>query len=297
MVKTGQLPHAFLFSGPVHIGKKAVALELAKIILCKENKKPCQNCVSCREIEHGIHPDVFLLEPKARDISIEEIRRLTENLALKALGGDRRIAIINEAHQMRQASQNSLLKTLEEPAGSAIILLLSSRPEMLLPTIRSRVQEIKFFLVSKKEMENEFESLGFPREKIKAAVSLAKGRPGIAINFLNNPVLVEESKKTKEDFLSLFGADILSRFGYARTALVADTGSASAGKWIEYTREFLFSLLTKEAPFEAQQFIPSIVRFLHILQEREFLLLTTNINQRLALEALLLEMPQIEFRK
>lgn len=253
MVEMGQLPHALLFSGPASIGKKNVALDLAKALFCVDNQKPCQACGPCREIEKRIHPDVFFVEDAGREISIEAIRKLGADLALKPLKGEWRVAVIDEAHGMRQESQSALLKTLEEPAGKAIIILISSRPGMLLPTIRSRVQEIKFFGVAREETG-------------------------------------EGYQKRKQEFLSLFDADLLSRFRYARDLADSTFGSDHFRSWMFYAREMLFRMIKKSAPLEEQW---NFIRFLRILQDREMLLSTTRVNRQLTLEVLLMEMPKV----
>lgn len=292
MAEQGTLPHALLFSGPAHIGKRKVALELAKLLFCEEEQKgPCQKCIACREIERGIHPDVFALAPTGSEISIAEVRDITARLALKPLRGNWRVAILDEVHRMRQETQSALLKILEEPPGNAILLLISSRPGMLFPTIRSRMQQIKFFLVPKDEIEHGFRELGFSLQKIAGANIFARGRPGIALNFLENPGSLLQYKRAREEFLALFRAGVISRFRYAKGIAESTVGSEPLIAWLEHTRALLLSLFAKRIHTPERQ---GLTRFLSVLENRELLLSTTNVNRQLALEVLLLEMPQIK---
>lgn len=125
-----RLPHALLFSGPNAVGKRLVALELARDILGK--------------IEG--HPDLHLLErdPEKKDISIEQVRELISALQLRPYFGGKRFAIIDDAHLLSLPAQNALLLTLEEPPEDAILILISHLPHRLLPTILSRTQEVSF---------------------------------------------------------------------------------------------------------------------------------------------------------
>jgi DNA polymerase-3 subunit delta' len=310
MVEQDALPHALLFSGPDGVGKMTIALELVKMLFCssfaqedkKENKKPqdnslgsCQKCLSCKDIDRNVHPDLFILEPVGgNDISIDQIRGFIKNLVLKPVRGVKKIAILNNAHQMRQEGQSALLKTLEESQESALIILLSSKPRMLLPTIRSRVQEIKFFPLQRRELEDALQKLQVPRQEIKTISLFAKGRPGIALQLLKSPTLLTEQNKKLEEFLSLFEANLFSRFRYAKKVAEAEERTTPFSQWMEYTRNVLLFFLKNWGGTKKRRVILDMVRFLNILQERELLIATTNANRQLAIETLMLEMPHLK---
>ncbi len=140
------LAHAYLFSGEEGIGKKMTAFALAAAVNCA-NRGPeggCGECPSCRKVASGGHPDVHLLGPDGDEIKIDRIRQIQADLALKPFEGAKKTLIVDSAERMNQASANAFLKTLEEPPGDALILLITSMPQSLLPTIRSRCQEIRF---------------------------------------------------------------------------------------------------------------------------------------------------------
>ena len=152
-IQGNSLAHTYLFYGQESIGKKKVAIELAKSLNCISSKKgdPCDKCSSCQKIESKIHPDFFFVEPlkntpTAREavIKIEAIRELQRKLAYHPYEGKAKIAIIDDADRMNLQAANSFLKTLEEPPSTTILILISSHPFKLLPTIISRCQTIQF---------------------------------------------------------------------------------------------------------------------------------------------------------
>ncbi len=149
--------HAYLFYGQESIGKKLTAVEFAKALNCEVSgpKDNCGVCPSCRKIDQGMHPDFFLLEPEKSSpagrnafIKVEEIRELQKKLAYMPYEANTKVAIIDGAETMNLQAANTLLKTLEEPPSATIIILISSNPYQLLPTIVSRCQGVKFHLLS-----------------------------------------------------------------------------------------------------------------------------------------------------
>ncbi len=167
-----QLSHAYLFSGEKDIGKKSFVKEVSKLVNCKEKDAPCQKCFSCKTIENENFPDVITLRATKKDqifgdggeIKISKIREAQNFLNLKPYQGTFKIVIVEDAEKMNQEAQSCFLKTLEEPKGQTIIFLVSSKPDLLLSTITSRCQTVKFFKskdtpVNKKKLEREKEIL------------------------------------------------------------------------------------------------------------------------------------------
>ncbi len=152
-LKTGSVPHAYLFYGPESTGKKLTAIETAKALNCGVSgpEDNCGACPSCDKIERRIHPDFFLLEPvkdpptaREASIKIESIRELQKKLAYLPYEGKTKVAIINDIEKMNPQAANSFLKTLEEPPSSTVIILIAANPYRLLPTLVSRCQGIRF---------------------------------------------------------------------------------------------------------------------------------------------------------
>mgnify|MGYP001819597147 FL=1 len=140
---SGRLAHAYLFSGPDGVGKRLMALALARAIVCHE-QRGCGDCQACRKIDHRNHPDLHILQPDGNSIKIEQVRSLQKGLNLKPLEANRKICLIEEAESMTLGAANALLKTLEEPRGDTLLILLTAYPNRLLETIRSRCQPLPF---------------------------------------------------------------------------------------------------------------------------------------------------------
>lgn len=147
-IATNRVAHAYLFEGPSGCGRRTTALALIQVIFCKApvNGDACGNCSSCKKLVAGNHPDLQQLSPlpDKRDISIEQIRELQQVLSLRPFEANRKACLIEPAERMNEKSANALLKTLEEPPGHALIILLTTQADLLLSTIRSRCQHLRF---------------------------------------------------------------------------------------------------------------------------------------------------------
>ncbi len=146
-IRLKRIPNAMLFWGPSGVGKHLAALEFAKAINCTEHEgDSCGTCLSCRKIAHGNHPDIHTVVPvkKSRIIDVDAINGMVELASLRPYEAEWRIFIIQEADRMRGPAQNHILKTLEEPPGKSLFILISEFPQLLLPTIRSRCQMVRF---------------------------------------------------------------------------------------------------------------------------------------------------------
>ena len=147
-LKAGRMAHALLVCGPPGVGKRRFAERLARALLCHtphDNADACGQCPACRQWAAGSHPDVSLLEPQEEGalIRVEPMRVFTRRLQLTPQYRQGRLGWIDPAEQLNIAAANSLLKTLEEPPAGTHLLLLSSHPHRLLPTIRSRCRLLR----------------------------------------------------------------------------------------------------------------------------------------------------------
>lgn len=141
----GRLPHALLVSGPAGSGKRRLVAAMAQSLLCSAGTGPaCGECQGCHLAVAGTHPDFHWLQPEEgkRQVRIDQIRELVEFAARTAQFGGYRVAVVEPAEAMNRNAQNALLKTLEEPGDRTLLMLVSDQPSLLLPTIRSRCQQV-----------------------------------------------------------------------------------------------------------------------------------------------------------
>ncbi|MEN6373820.1 MAG: DNA polymerase III subunit delta' [Smithella sp.] len=158
--------HAYLFSGINAIGKRTMAGEFAKALNCEQTDilyDACEKCSSCRKVQHASHADIIFIEAEGQFIRINAIREIQERMKFKPLEGGWRVVIIDDADKMNDHAANALLKTLEEPSASNILILVSSRPYSMPATIISRCRHMRFnplptaavsrFLIEQKGMD------------------------------------------------------------------------------------------------------------------------------------------------
>jgi len=144
-VARDRIPHAYLFYGMDGVGKRTVAEVFAKALNCRSNSiDACDECPSCVKIDRGNHPDVVMIRAEGQFIKVKEIRDLQEQMKFRPFEGRKRIFIIDDADRMNSVSANALLKTLEEPSASNILMLITARPHQLPMTILSRCQHLRF---------------------------------------------------------------------------------------------------------------------------------------------------------
>ena len=206
-VAQNKVNHAYLFVGPESIGKRTVALELARNLQCNSTDRPCHNCKSCRDIQSENHPDVLVLERIKKKIGINQVRDVQHQLSLKAYNdGAYKICLIDGADQLTLEAANALLKILEEPVGKVLFILLADNLRSIIPTITSRCVLLNFNLVPEKEIIKGLQDLA-NQSPIKADLSkltqMAFGKPGWAIKFLNKPDLLQQKQEKKRAVLEI----------------------------------------------------------------------------------------------
>jgi len=289
--RLGKLPHAFLFQGPGKSGKKTLALEFVKLINCQApefSSWPCQKCPHCQAIEKSIHPDFVFIEPINKEIQISQIRDLSLRLAEKPSLSSFKMAILDQAHLMNQEAQNSFLKTLEEPKGNTILILITEYPERLFSTILSRVQKIKFYPPKKEEIENYLKEKGFSKEEIEEILILSLGKAGLIIDFSKNPKKLKERKERIKEMIKILNSPLFSRFHYAKELSQKEDLKEILDIWLNYFRKILLSKINGKI-IAPQYSLPKLREILRQIEKINFLISTTNINKKLALEMLMLE--------
>jgi DNA polymerase-3 subunit delta' len=220
----GDVAQAYELSGPRSIGKRTVATRLAQTLLCTGSPRTaggCGNCLACRKVEHGTHPDVRLVtrlidlerDADRKLIAIEQIREMQQDLALRPLEGRWRVVIIDDAADLSEHAEVALLKTLEEPPPHAVLLLLTPTPARLLETIRSRLVPLPFRLVPTGEIADGLEQrFGADARRHAAA---AAGRPGVAIGLAGDDTARKARRALEGEFYRLVGSGLTDRFAWA----------------------------------------------------------------------------------
>jgi DNA polymerase-3 subunit delta' len=181
----GTLPPSLIFSGPEGVGKRLAAIALAQLANCSSPAAgdACGRCSACTRIARGVHPDVVAIRPgESGSIRIDQVRDAIERSAYRPFEGKRRVVIIDEADALVPEAQNALLKTLEEPPPASMFVLITSRPDVLLPTVRSRCQRLRFGRLSPAEIAHVLEHVhGYTSGDAHAAAALADGSIGQAL--------------------------------------------------------------------------------------------------------------------
>lgn len=199
LLATRRLPHALLFQGPEAVGKATTGRALAAALICPQSTQHGEACDDCRLLAAGNHPDFLLLtrlprrpgvEDEADDggdaelksvITVEQVRELTHLASRSPRRAARRVFLIDPAERMNAEAQNALLKTLEEPAGPTVLLLVTSRPHLLLPTVRSRCVTVRFSALRSQELGRLLSARGVPASEALVRAALSEGRPGAAL--------------------------------------------------------------------------------------------------------------------
>ncbi|MCX5736099.1 MAG: DNA polymerase III subunit delta' [candidate division NC10 bacterium] len=205
----GRLAQAYCFAGPPGAGKRTTALALAQAVNClapaTAGPAPdaCGTCRSCRRIAAGQHPDVILVTPQEKTvITIEQVRDLAARANLRAYEGNVKVWILDPADQMQEPAANAFLKTLEEPAGRSLFILVTTAFTALLATIRSRCQEVRFDPLGDEALRTILMRHGRSAEDVAAVLPLAGGNAERALGL----DVVEERARQERVVAETWGA-------------------------------------------------------------------------------------------
>jgi len=185
------LPPSLILAGPRGVGKRLAAMSVAQALNCTTGSTAdrselpidaCGVCPSCTRIARGVHPDVLVVQPGENgSIKIDQVRDIIDRAAYRPFEGRRRVVIIDEADALVTAAQHALLKTLEEPPPSSVFMLVTSRPDVLLPTVLSRCPRLRFRPLDAAEVAEALVKQGRSEKEARAIAAAADGSIGHAL--------------------------------------------------------------------------------------------------------------------
>lgn len=297
----GKVAHAYLFDGVEGCGKKKTALAFIEAVFCGK-EEGCGNCHSCRKMSALQHPDLHLVEPDGSFIKIDQIRELQRELAYRPFEAPKKACIIDAADRLNPAAGNALLKTLEEPPGNALMILLTANVGSVLPTILSRCQRLHFPALSEATIEEYLCKNGSEPESARIAASLAGGSLKKALETDNETALAERKTFLARTFS--FSLREIAPLFTAAEELAADKEKAM--EMLELVAAFMRDILLLQRgcqevvngdllPLlqrEAVQCSPQLAmeRIQQVFEARQAML--RNVNPRLALEVLFMRLAE-----
>ena len=319
-LRDGRVGHAYLLTGPPHVGKMTLALDMAAAVNCRHpdrsGDRPCGQCEPCARIRRGVYADLNLVavggDPRvATRISIEQVREAESFLAVTPVEGAWKVVIFDGAETLsagQSESANALLKTLEEPPEHVLILLLTANAEAILPTIRSRCRVLPLRPMSGAALAEYLTARHHASpDTARWLARLSRGCPGWAINALTDPDVLEARNAELDRIAATAVAPLDQRFAYANSLAGSFSGNREAVRqtlylWQRWWRDVL---LVKEGVTDhvhnsdrqeeltaraAATATADIVAFLQQVQQT-LTALDANANPRLALECLMLAVP------
>lgn len=330
-VHANRVSHAYLFTGPDQVGKRTLALDLARALCCPTTRRlgsathpPCGNCSACDRVDRLAHPDVRLISsttPTSSDkddkaassrvrILIGHINDLQSVAMLEPYESDHRVFVIDGANHMNPEAANCLLKTLEEPPIAVKLLLTAPSQSQLPATIVSRCHVISLRSVPVGTIRDALvDRYGASEEDARNLAALSGGTPGWAIAALSDPSLVDSAQESASRILTVLGSGIDKRFDYARDTakeFQKDVPGAmrEVTRWTQVVRDLAFVKhgMTEKVPtvhsraqLEAlsnQMSDDDIGRALEVAEETRDAL-SANVPPQLAFEAMMLNTPTL----
>jgi len=288
---SGKISHAYLFSGQEKLGKKIIAFEWISTIFGED-------------LHQKQHPDLIFIKPEKseenkdketgkEEIRVSQIKDLIQKLSLKPHSAPLKAVIIDQAHMMNSESQTALLKTLEEPKGATLLILISQMPDSLFPTIRSRTENIKFYSVEKDEIKEYLEKHGVSENNSEEICKISQGRPGVAVDFIDNSEQMNVLLERVKELDKISNSGISLRFQYAKDlSQNEETLKEILDIWLSYFRNILLGVINNRQSEDGgnkKYSFNRIKSIIKLIQNTKFLISTTNVNTRLVLEILMLE--------
>jgi len=307
-----QVRHAYLFTGSQGIGRRTLALRLAQSLNCLQPPAPgevCEVCRACVQIERMQHPDLFVLQAEQRGgvLKVEQVRELQRSLSLAPYEALYRVALLLHFEEANQNAANALLKTLEEPGSQVVLILTAENAEILLPTIVSRCEVLRLRPLPVEQVSQGLQDLwGASAERAQLLASISSGRLGYAVHLFQNPEQDEQRTVWLTDLMQILEESRVGRFRFAE-AFAKDKESARALLlvWLSFWRDVLMKAAGSAVRVANLDYSDQItmladrfgLRRAHqasLALERTIEMLDKNVNLRLALEVLMLDLPGLD---
>lgn len=292
-IAMGRVAHAYLFSGIEGCGKRKTALAFVQAVFCGKDEA-CGVCSSCRKVANGQHPDLHILEPDGAFIKIDQVRELQKELAYRAFEAPKKACIIDGAEKLNQSSGNALLKTLEEPPGDALMILIAPERSAVLQTILSRCQALQFHPLPAELIEERLVRDHFPADAARVAATLCGGSLKRGVEIATDGVL-ESRGSFLERVLALKLSDVAPLFAAAEEFAADKDGLPGLLELLlSFLRDVLIyratpgalanadlePLVAREAERSSERRVMELIEQLLTMQR----MLARNVNARMALE-------------
>lgn len=303
--------HAYLITGPHGVGRRTLAIKFAQSLNCPQPTQPgvaCFQCQSCQQIARMEHPDMTIISAPQRgsQIRIEQIREMQRSIYLTPFIANYRIVLLLRFEEANQNAANALLKALEEPPEKVVLILTAECPEVLLPTIVSRCERIPLHPISLNRLSEKLQELfNITYEQANLLAHISGGYPGNAIRFLQNPNELEQRKNRSDEFINLLTAKLIERFTYAEK-ISKDKPQiiSNLELWQSLWRDLLIISTRSTSPIINLDYQKTLTDFAqHIDRHTAYQvigkikhtqsLIERNINPRLAMEILLIDLPHL----
>lgn len=271
-LRLGHVHHAYIFWGPPGVGKSLTAKIYAQALNCEKlMDDACGECLNCRLIEDGTHPDVISSLSKGDELLIDQVRKIKKWLSYKSIMGKRKVCLLQDVERLRSEAANALLISLEEPQDTTFIMTRTSLD--LFPTILSRCQLIRFTAIPEDEIKKALLSNGICKEEAQLIADLAEGSLGKAKEYIDRKII------KKQEIVAGWLRDI-ERGGPLDVFEVAK--KVSFNEEIPEVLKIILYTLRRSAGYK--RLLPIMERILEIEK-----LIHSHINLELALEVILLE--------
>ena len=294
--KSGKLSHAYLFTGPEHLGKKTLALSFCKMLLQQVAPQPCGDYGANRDkanddIQNNLDLTIISPDEDEKQITIEKIRDLEKKMALYPHSAKYKIAIIEQAEKMNKSAANALLKTLEEPSKTAILILLASDSKNMLATIKSRCQLIKFLPVKKSLLENFLNDKIDNKEEAEKIIEMSGYRPGKIVEFLNDKNKIKEAEENINRICNITEKNASEKLDEAENVSKKEINEVISilNLLIVYLRRSLIKEYKNNNRINKNNLL-KIKERIELVSKTKENLLTRNVNTKLAIENLFLSL-------